>query len=712
MIDGAADGGADPRQAQGQREDRPEEVRTHQVRIAAVTRRGLALALAFAILTLILPPEEGGRPAASQPGKLLVVVNDPDGRDPAHGAGSPSPDRTRRRARRPCRWPSRRPMASRRSTPWSPGRYTIQAEFPGFETVRSATIRVRAGENRRAIILPIKKVAEDVTVGRDKQSASLDPRGNAFSTVLTREQIEALPDDPDEMEAVLKAMSPPGATLRVDGFTGGRLPPKSQIRSIRLPRMDQFAAQNHGGINGLMFIDIMTQPGNGPLRGAADFTFRDEALNARNPFTPVKGDRGTQAGRRVSCPARSCRTSRRSRSRRSTRGSTTRAPLSPRCRAARRSAPSSSRPSAATINGAVRPGDRPGTGCCGSRSRATSSSVATSASAPTICRSARTPRRRPTTCFASRRTARSAGASSVSRGCRCAGRTRPRARRSRRRRFACSTPSPAAARSRPAAATRIEFEAATDLDYVRGSHSYRAGLLFEAARYQSDDFSNYLGTFTFASLADFDAGRPSNFTQRTGDPNVRYSNVQFGALCAGRLPHRAEPAAQLRRPLRGADADSGPAELVAARHGDLVAVQERQDDSPRRDTDSSRTGSAPASTSRRCGSTASASARSTSSIRRIPIPVISAAPPPTNRYLLSDGLRAAGELGDQRRDRPDDHARRCGVSATYTHRRGSRRAARTQPQCAGERRAARSRRFSNVVEVVERCRVAWGTRSA
>ena len=41
-------------------------------------------------------------------------------------------------------------------------------------------------------------------------------------------------------------------TIRVDGFTGGRLPPKSQIRSIRLPRMDMFAAQNHGGMSGMM----------------------------------------------------------------------------------------------------------------------------------------------------------------------------------------------------------------------------------------------------------------------------------------------------------------------------------------------------------------------------------------------------------------------------------------------------------------------------
>src|SRR6185503_2614527 len=124
------------------------------------------------------------------------------------------------------------------------GRYIIQAEFPGFETTIVRDVRVRAGETKRSIMLPIKKVAEDVTVGRDKQTA-------------------ALPDDPDEMEAILKAMAPPGATIRVDGFMGGKLPPKSQIRSIRLPRMDMLAAQNHGGLAGTLHIDIMTQPGLG-----------------------------------------------------------------------------------------------------------------------------------------------------------------------------------------------------------------------------------------------------------------------------------------------------------------------------------------------------------------------------------------------------------------------------------------------------------------
>ena len=184
----------------------------------------------------------------------------------------------------------------------------MQADF-GFETVVVRDVRVKAGDNKRDVTLPIRKVAEDVTVGRDKQSSALDPQGMSFSTVLTREQIAALPDDPDEMEKILRAMAPPGAQFRVDGFSGGRLPPKSQIRSIRLPRMDTLAAQNHGGMNGTLFIDIMTQPGNGPIRGSLDVTFRDDALNARNPFTPEKAMR--DCTRADYAERQSCRTSRR-----------------------------------------------------------------------------------------------------------------------------------------------------------------------------------------------------------------------------------------------------------------------------------------------------------------------------------------------------------------------------------------------------------------
>jgi hypothetical protein len=74
----------------------------------------------------------------------------------------------------------------------------------------------------------------------------------------------------------------------------------------------------------------------------------------------------------------------------------------------------------------------------------------------------------------------------------------------------------------------LDFEAATDLDYVRGSHSMRVGALVEGGRYRSNEVTNYLGTFTFASLADYQAGVPSAYTRRLGDPSIRYSNLQLG----------------------------------------------------------------------------------------------------------------------------------------------------------------------------------------
>ena len=80
---------------------------------------------------------------------------------------------------------------------------------------------------------------------------------------MTREQIDALSDDPDEMAQQLQDIAGGNAVIRVDSFEGGRLPPKSAIKAIHITR-DAFAAENHYA--GGLFIDIITQPGIGPLR--------------------------------------------------------------------------------------------------------------------------------------------------------------------------------------------------------------------------------------------------------------------------------------------------------------------------------------------------------------------------------------------------------------------------------------------------------------
>jgi len=168
-----------------------------------------------------------------------------------------------------------------------PGRYTIQVEAAGFEPATIRDMPIRSGENRRDVKLAIARLAETVQVGRDPRERASDPRSDAFATILSQQQIDELPDDPDEMEQALREMAGPGAVLRVNGFRGGRLPPKSQIQQIRF-RRNMFAADAHEP--GFIAVDIVTKPGMDSWRGSTSLGFRDAALNARNAFAPTKGD--------------------------------------------------------------------------------------------------------------------------------------------------------------------------------------------------------------------------------------------------------------------------------------------------------------------------------------------------------------------------------------------------------------------------------------
>lgn len=408
----------------------------------------------------------------------------------------------------------------------APARYTLEVAFPGFATSVIRDVRVRSGDTRRSVVLQIEKREEALTVEREKQSSALDPRGLAFSTVLTREQIAALPDDPDEMEAVLKAMAPPGATIRVDGFTGGKLPPKSQIRSIRLPRMDMMAAQNHGGLGGAMHIDIMTQPGQGPLRGGLDLTVRDDALNARNPFALAKGDEALQRyGVSFSGTLRPNRSSFSFTAQRTMQFDTgnllAAVPGSRRAEPVRQPAyglnVSARFDQAITKDHAFRMNYQRssllrrnlGIGGFDLPERAYSTDMADNL--------LRVSENGPV-------------------GRRFFSETRFQMRwTGNENRSDLEAPVvrvldafTSGGAQQSGGSHAVEFEAASDLDYVRGTHSMRTGILLEGGRYRSNETSNYLGTFTFSSLADYLAGLPASYTRRVGDPDVRYSNLQAG----------------------------------------------------------------------------------------------------------------------------------------------------------------------------------------
>ena len=169
----------------------------------------------------------------------------------------------------------------------APGHFTVRVESAGFEPYEGRDVRVRSGENRRQVRLALAKFAETVRVERDPRTRGSDPRGDAFATILNQRQIDDLPDDPDEMERILNDLAGPGATIRVNGFRGGRLPAKDQIQQIRF-RRNMFAADTHEA--GSVAIDIITKPGVEKWRGSVAGFGRVSALNARHAFAPAKPD--------------------------------------------------------------------------------------------------------------------------------------------------------------------------------------------------------------------------------------------------------------------------------------------------------------------------------------------------------------------------------------------------------------------------------------
>ena len=171
----------------------------------------------------------------------------------------------------------------------APGKYTVRATNTGFAMSETPDVEVVAGKPLQFdITLKVAIEEQKVTVSSDNREVSTEPENNAGAVVLKDADIDALPDDPDDLAAALQALAGPsagpnGGQIFIDGFSGGRLPPRSAIREIRV-NSNPFSAEYDR--LGMGRIEILTRPGSDRFRGQASFNFNDDALNSRNPFAP------------------------------------------------------------------------------------------------------------------------------------------------------------------------------------------------------------------------------------------------------------------------------------------------------------------------------------------------------------------------------------------------------------------------------------------
>ena len=194
----------------------------------------------------------------------------------------------------------------------TPGKYTVKAVAEGFGIFTKENVNISANQTSTVNFpLSIEVQQQEVQVQDSQTQVSVDPDNNAGMVVLKGKDLDALSDDPDELQSELQALAGPsagpnGGQIYIDGFTGGQLPPKASIREIRV-NQNPFSAEYDK--LGYGRIEILTKPGTDQVHGQFFITGNTAGFNSRNPFevipvgTHAPGYDSTQISANIGGPA-------------------------------------------------------------------------------------------------------------------------------------------------------------------------------------------------------------------------------------------------------------------------------------------------------------------------------------------------------------------------------------------------------------------------
>jgi hypothetical protein len=192
-----------------------------------------------------------------------------------------------------------------------PGKYILTVAAPGFTLYENDNVMIADQPLRLNVSMGIEVEQQKVQVSDTAPTIDVNPANNAGAIVISGKELEALPDDPDELQADLQALAgpsagPSGGQMYIDGFTAGQLPPKSSIREIRInqnPFSSEYDKLGYGR------IEIFTKPGTDKYHGQVFVLGNDSAFNSRNPFagseppydsTQYNGNIGGPLGKKAS----------------------------------------------------------------------------------------------------------------------------------------------------------------------------------------------------------------------------------------------------------------------------------------------------------------------------------------------------------------------------------------------------------------------------
>src|SRR5579864_1862049 len=173
------------------------------------------------------------------------------------------------------------------------GKYKVLASAPDLAMAQPVPVALSGGVQGLNLQLKVASTVQQVTVQENAgPGVTAEAANNASALVIRGDDLQALSDDPEDLQADLQALAGPsagpnGGSIFIDGFSGGELPPKDSIREIRInqnPFSPEYDKLGYGR------IEIFTKPGTDKFRGTFFYNFANQIWNSRNPYSAEKAD--------------------------------------------------------------------------------------------------------------------------------------------------------------------------------------------------------------------------------------------------------------------------------------------------------------------------------------------------------------------------------------------------------------------------------------
>ncbi|HYP06156.1 MAG TPA: TonB-dependent receptor [Bryobacteraceae bacterium] len=176
-----------------------------------------------------------------------------------------------------------------------PGAYEVKIQQPPFKPVtRSIRISAATPATPLRIALELAEVRNEVTVTESAVEVSTSPGDNLSSVTVTGEDLKGLPVLGSDYLSVLQELvggagsDPGGTTVVVDGVeVDARSVPIEAIQQVRINR-DPYTAEFSRPGRGR--IEITTRDATSDFHGSISVGVRNSALDARNAFAPQRPD--------------------------------------------------------------------------------------------------------------------------------------------------------------------------------------------------------------------------------------------------------------------------------------------------------------------------------------------------------------------------------------------------------------------------------------